>query len=136
MPAKHNNKGRSKVGTGFLQMNYYLVDSPAWRACSPYERALYLELKRRYNGRNNGAISFSHRQAQEALGCSNRPIMAAFKGLQEKGFIRPAQKGSFDWKAHVSGKSRATTWALTEYPVDCPENSRVPSKDFMRWRPD
>ena len=136
MSAKHDQTGRSKGGSCFLQMSHYLLDCDAWRACSVYERSLYLAIKRHFNGFNNGAISYSHRQAQEDLGCSNKPVMAAFKGLQEKGFIRETQKGAFHWKTRVNGRMRATTWALTEHPIDEPEKHLTATKDFMKWKPE
>lgn len=39
----------------------------AWRSLKPGPRALYIELRRCYNGINNGAIILSHRDAAKAL---------------------------------------------------------------------
>lgn len=119
----------------FFQMHTWLVNSPAWRATNVYERSLYIELKQRYNGYNNGEISLSHREAAAALNCSDKPIRDAFKGLTEKGFIRVAQVGSFHWKAGGGPSGRSTRWILTEYPVDHPLKSLTAERGFMRWRP-
>ena len=133
--------GRSRqTGDGhFFQMYEWFMKSCAWQHASVYEKALYVEIKRRYNGRNNGNIPMSHREAADLLQCSNKPVTAAFKGLQEKGLIKAAQKGSFDWKVAREGKNfgRSTRWELTELPLDIPV--RVLSggtKDFMKWRPE
>jgi hypothetical protein len=72
----------------------------------------------------------SYREAQELVGCSNKPIPAAFRDLIEKGFIKQERRGSF------KGTPFATTWILTELPQDEPERSLVPSKEFMSWKPD
>lgn len=122
----------------YFQMFEWLMKTTAWRYASVYERSLYLELKRRYNGRNNGAIQLSHREGMELLGCSNSAIEAAFRGLKNKGFISVTEKGSFQWKANADGsrQPRSTRWRLTELPQDLPE--RVLSggtKDFVKWRP-
>lgn len=138
MSRKHNNKGRRISNGHFFQMHEWFMKTAAWEHASVYERSLYLEIKRRYNGRNNGDISLSHREAAALLKVSNTPVEKAFKGLIEKGFIAPQQRGSFDWKAHQDGRGagRATRWRLTELPQDIPE--RVLSggtKEFMRWQP-
>lgn len=111
----------------------WMLKSPAYRSLSVYARCLYLEIRRRYNGSNNGAISMAFREAMELVGCSNRPLLTAFAELQEKGFIRPVVKGAFSWKARVDGKNRATTWLLTEFKADFPAPSVTAGKDFMRW---
>jgi hypothetical protein len=136
MTRKHNNKGRSTSDGKFIQLGEWLMKSEAWRQASVFERSLYIEIKRRYNGSNNGDVPLSHREAQDLLGCSNRPVLVAFRGLQKKGFIKARVRGSFNWKASADGVGRSTRWELTEYPLDVP--IRVLSggtKDFLRWGP-
>ena len=133
--ARSRKKSRLPRGERFFQMHVWLLESSAWKATSVYERSLYMELKQRYNGGNNGDIPFSHREAQDALNCSDKPIKAAFKGLIGKGFIRVAQAGSFHWKSGGGAGGRSTHWILTEYPVDLPVKSLTPTRDFMRWKP-
>lgn len=133
---RRSRKNRIANSERFFQMHNWLLNSGAWKATNVYERSLYFELKQRYNGSNNGDIAMSHREAQAALNCSDKPVKAAFKGLIEKGFIRAAQVGSFHWKANHTPGGRSTRWILTEYPVDLPVRSLVPEKTFMRWRPD
>ncbi|RVI06478.1 hypothetical protein CN205_13910 [Sinorhizobium meliloti] len=128
-------KAKIPPGDRFFQMHVWLVNSAAWRAANCYERCLYIELKQRYNGGNNGDIAFSHREAQEALNCSNKPVIDAFRGLVAKGFIRAAQVGSFHWKKGGGAGGRSTRWILTEYPTDYPVKSLSPGRDFMRWKP-
>lgn len=60
----------------------------------------------------------------------------SFRELQEKGFIKPQQKGSFSWKAALDGSLRATRWTLTELPQDLPEKHLTPTKDFAAWQPE
>lgn len=125
--AKHDNRGRSN-SSPYLQLHRWFLDCDAWRSLSVYARCLYIEIKRRYNGKNNGAISMSYREAEELVGCSNKPIPAAFRDLIERGFIRQERRGSF------KGTPFATTWILTELPQDEPERSLIPSKEFMSWK--
>lgn len=138
MAKDHGRLGRSSGDGKFFQMYEWFMSSVAWQHTSPYERALYLELKRRYKGTNNGDISMSHREAMALVKCSNTAIEKAFKGLIAKGFIVAVTKGAFDWKTSKEGRGagRATRWRLTELPQDIPQ--RVLSggtKEFMRWQP-
>lgn len=125
MSSRYKRKGRTK----FLMLEKHLLGCPAWRALSPNDRALYLELKWRYDGRNNGRIGLSVREACEALNIGNGAVKAAFLELQAKGFIAVAFKGAFNVKS-----KRATEWTLAEYDDD--RTNQPASKAFMRWRPD
>jgi len=129
MSNKVNRKGRNTQKASFIQLHRWMLDSDAWKSLSVYSRCLYLEIKRRYYGANNGGISFSHREAEKLLNCSNKPVMKAFRELQEKGFIKPQQKGAF------KGVPFATTWIITEAEQDIPIKSLIATKEFMSWKP-
>ena len=135
MSSVHRKKPKLLPSERYFQIHVWLLDSLAWKATNVYERALYFELKQRYKGTNNGDIPLSRRDAEAAMNCSDKPVKAAFKGLIEKGFIRVATQGSFHWKEGGGASGRATRWILTEYPVDVPERSLSPARDFMRWKP-
>jgi hypothetical protein len=109
MTSKWRRKGKSK----FVALDGYLLRSAAWKHLMPNDRALYVELKWAYDGRNNGRIGLSIRQAADALNIGKNAVAASFASLQEKGFIVPVTKGAF----HVKIK-RATEWQLTEYRSD------------------
>ena len=93
----------------------------------PGPRALYVELKRRYNGHNNGEIYLSHRDASKACSVHRNTVGSWFKTLEERGFIKMT-KG-----AHLgpSGIGTAATWALTEYPT---QDGRKATFDFKKWK--
>lgn len=135
MSNKQNKKGRTRGGPPYVQLFHWIRQTGAWRSLAPYSRLLYVEIRGRYNGSNNGDISMSYREAEELLGCSNGPIIIAFRELQDRGFIVPVQLGSFDWKRHMAGAHRATTWRLTELPQDIPERTLIPSYEFKSWVP-
>ena len=46
--AGHNKKGRSKGGGHFVQLHDWMMNSAAWQALSPAERAIYIEVARLY----------------------------------------------------------------------------------------
>lgn len=89
-------------------------------------RCLEMELKALHNGSNNGNFFLSVREAAKRLGIAPNTAARAFNELEEKGFIKPKQKGAFAWKVR-----HATSWILTEFEY----NGQLATKDFMRWQP-
>lgn len=55
--------GRSKTQGRFLMLEHFMLKSAAWKSLTPQQRCIYIELGQRFNGLNNGEISFSVRQA-------------------------------------------------------------------------
>jgi len=134
--SKHDNRGRSAREPRHVRLYHWVLESAAYQSLDSYGRALLVEFKKRYTGNNNGDIGFSGSEMERALGCSNGPADRALRDLIDRGFVKLSQKGSFSWKRAQGGGSRASTWTLTEYPIDWPERSAMPAtKDFMRWRP-
>jgi|SRR5260221_4250808 DNA-binding transcriptional MocR family regulator len=113
----------------YVGLKHWLIDSPAWHSLPCNAQALYLRLSRRYNGRNNGRISYSVRQARQDLNIGKTAAVRAFKALQDRGFIVCTKKGAFSWKIVKD----ASEWRLTEYDNDFPPEHA--SKQFMHWRP-
>lgn len=122
----HDQKGRSRKGERFLKLDHWFLQTAAWKSLQPAPRVLYIEIAQRYNGQNNGEISMSVREAAELVHIAKDTATKAFHELEEKGFIRRAVCGSFNWKLR-----HATTWILTAYPVG--ETSAT--KEFARWSP-
>jgi hypothetical protein len=115
-------------GERFLSLRYWMLDSPAWKSLPPTARALYPEVARRYNGGNNGRISYSVREAAQALNVSIGTGKYLLDMLQDRGFIVPTKRGYFTVKTDRD----ATEWRLTEHSSDNPP--AFATKDFMRWR--
>lgn len=132
------SKHQKKTGLPkFVQLFHWEMDNPAYRDLSALARGIYLEIKRRYNGSNNGFIVYSVRQAADEFGVSKSTTARAFTELQTHGFIFAEQRGAFHWKIDVSGLRHrpASEWRLTAYHNDRVHGieSRYPTKDFMRW---
>lgn len=92
----------------------------------PGPRVLYIELKRRFKGSNNGAIYLSHRDATMALNVHRNTAGAWFRELEKRGFIR------LTIEPHLgpSGIGEASVWALEELAT---QDGRMAGKTFMRW---
>ena len=102
------------------------MQSEAWLDMKPGPRALYLELKTRFNGSNNGHLYLSHRDAGKALNVGRDTAGTYFAELIEKGFI-------VQTRGHClgpSGVGQSATYALTEEKLD----GAPATKDFMKWK--
>lgn len=113
-------------GGRFVQMHHWLLDSEAWRCLRPGPRALYLELRRRFTGGNNGQIFLSHRDAAEALCVGRDTVANYFSELIDKGFIAVTRGHCLG----PSGIGQATVYRLTEERYQ----GKPPSKEFMAWK--
>ena len=122
-----------KFGRGaserYLRLGYWFLNSPAWSSLRVGPRALYLEMAKRYNGRNNGRISYSVREGAAALHVSKGSVKNWLDVLQGRGFIACTRRGAFSLKTTRD----ASEWRLTEYDCDTP--SQHATKEFMRWTP-
>lgn len=104
-----------------------MMATEAWETMPPGPRTLYLELKKRYNGHNNGAIFLSHRDAAKACSVHRNTVGGWFQTLEQRGFI-VLTKGP-----HLgpSGVGVAATWALTEYPT---KDGLRATMAFKKWK--
>ena len=101
----------------------------------------YLELRRRYNGANNGALHLSLEEAKALLHMGKSTALRARGELESRGFIRRTKRGGFY-------QQMATTWALTDerapptpptfdYRNWCPKKkTSVPKQDHLRSQND
>lgn len=125
---KINRKGRNEPT--FSRLPHWVQDSVAYRSLKPGPRALLMELIRRYNGRNNGQIIMSARQACSAINISDKDTALRYLNqLREVGLIKSTKLGGFNMKDATA--SRATEWALTWERV----NEKLPTREFMGWKP-
>lgn len=118
---------RQPPGPPFVQLHYWVLKSPAWARLTPNARCVYIALKARYNGLNNGSISFSAREAGAALNASHHTGNRALAELIEAGFIEVTEESSFNRKT-----KEARTYLLTEARDDRHGLSAIAKKAFMR----
>lgn len=120
-------KKYAKGGGGrFVHLPEWLQSTPAWATMPPGSRALYIELKRRYNGANNGEIFMSHRDAAIALAVHRNTVGGWFRELERRGFIVMTRA------PHLGpcGVGRSSTWALTEFPTTNGHRATLAFKNF------
>ena len=105
-----------------------MLDQPAWKACSPGARLLYISIKRFLNEKidNNGKIYLSYRDACEALGTRYKQSVARwFAELEFYGLIVKTTEGCLG----VDGKGLAPHYRLTE----CCCHGKAATRDYERW---
>jgi hypothetical protein len=122
--------GRSDKAARHVRLHHWVMETAAWQSLSVTDRALYIELSRRYSGpgTNNGRIPYSIREAAEHLHVGKTAAAESFARLQGRGFIAVMRKGKFDRKTKHSSE-----WRLTEHPCDV--TGGLATKDFVRWQP-
>ena len=129
-PMRHKlKKGQAKKGIiesteRFVKLTYPLIESEAWRWLRPISKAVYIELRRRYNGLNNGKISLSLSDAAHILKASKSTISTALNQLEAHGFIKLIKKGYFTGRM-------ASEYALTDEQLD----GYPPTREWRRWQP-
>lgn len=128
MANRQDRRGRSKAGGHFVRLDSFMMESAAWRSLTPAARAVYIEVRRRFNGHNNGWLALSVRDAAGRCNCNKDTARKALSTLQERGFIECVTPGGFTRKVR-----HATEWRLLD--ERCDKTGALPSKAFMRWRP-
>jgi hypothetical protein len=121
---KHNRKGRNKT-SGFVMLRHDVVDSPAYRSLSTAARCILVEVRRRYNGHNNGEISLSCREAAERIGVSKNTASTAFGELLDRGLLKVGVESGFNMK----GGRRSRRWILTEEGI----LGQPPTNEWRKW---
>ena len=92
----------------FIQLYYFFFDKKL-APLSPNAIAGYLHLRRRYNGKNNGLISFSCRELADCLGKSKSTAKNIFDELLDKGLINIAKDSDFNVKYKI-----ARLWTIND----------------------
>ena len=114
---------RTQKNKRFVLFDYDQIESQAFRYLTGGALKLLIMVRKRFNGINNGHISFSVREGRDLLGYSMNTVARYFDELVDKGFLRIKEKGSFSYK-----KRHATTWIIT-----CEEYNHQKSRDFKHW---
>ena len=119
-------KRNKRIDAPHVRLYRWMLDSDAYLSLSCQARAVLTEIARAYDGRNNGRIGLSVRQAAERCNIAKDTASRAFKDLEERGFVDCVTRGAFSRKS-----MHATEWRLTWWPCDVA--GELPSKRFLNW---
>lgn len=126
--ARIDQRGRSKNKEQHVRLTFGMIESHGYKALPPLSIALYIQVAHRYNGSNNGNISFSTREAAAILRVSKTTAGKLFDELVYKGFLKLAQDSNFSFKTRT-----ARRWELTQWPI---RQGIAPSNDWRFWKGD
>lgn len=116
--------GRSKKKDQFVPVAYGMARSLAWRSLSGSAVKVYIELRSRYNGGNNGKLTLSLDEGSRLLGLGKATVRRAFSELKSKGFVRCTKRGR--WYGRLA----------SEYAVsDRSHDGLPPTNSWSRWQP-
>lgn len=122
------NYRKGKRGAGrHVQLPEKLQKTEAWDSLKPGPRALYIELKRRFNGSNNGNIILSQRDAAKAINVHRNSVGAYFAELEARGLIAMTRAPFLG----PSGIGQASLWALQELPT---ADGKPALRGYEKWR--
>ncbi len=117
---------KKKYPGRFIKLDHLLLQHPAFETLTGRAVKLFLYVYKRFNGSNNGQISYSVREAAALLRCSKDTASATFQELVEHRLLEPTVKGAFSLKLR-----HATTWRITLAPTP----GRAPTNDYAHWQP-
>jgi hypothetical protein len=109
-------------------------DSAAYLSLTPFERAVFGEILRRFNGYNNGAIGITYAEIGERLKGSNKSlpnnhrIALAIVALFERGLIAEPTAGS--WSERLAREYRITFIGSGKGPP-----FRPATNEYLQWSP-
>jgi len=118
-----NIKGRSKGEGQYATLPYEMLHSPAWRSLSGPAVKVWLELRTRFHGANNGRLILSLEEAARLLVLGKATVQRALVELQDKGLVIRTRRGQ--WYGRI-----ASTWATTDKSI----NGDSPPQAWKVWR--
>lgn len=121
---KTNATGRNEGDGQYLPISYKMAQSKAFRSLTGSTLKVWIELRARYNGSNNGRVSLSLRDAASLLGMSQTTAQRAYSELELKGLIKRRKRGS--WYGR-----KAAEYILTDQKYD----GQPATRDWQNWHP-
>lgn len=108
-----------------------MLETPAWRKLSGNAAKVLIEICQLNNGRNNGGVFMSAREAANRAGLATNTAAKCLQELVTAGFVDIVEKGAFSRKTKT-----ATTYRLTWLPVggDVPAQSGLQRAPTFRYQ--
>ena len=119
-----NAKGRTEYGEGFTSLPHTLTESEAFRTLPGSALKIYIELRRRFRGGNNGNLHVSLEEAKRLLRMGKATALRGFRELESRGLIVKTRAGN--WYRRLAAR-----WRLTDksYPIGTP-----PTNEWRQWQ--
>ncbi|MEP2757501.1 MAG: hypothetical protein ABJP66_00285 [Hyphomicrobiales bacterium] len=115
-----------------MSLPYSMTQHPVWRSLSSSAVKVFIEMRSRFNGSNNGKIRLSLEDGAKALGIGKETVRRAQIELEQKGFIVKTRAGYFYGR-------QAAEWRLTDcrcegHPATRNWQSKQPEKSTEKTK--
>ena len=120
---------KKATGARHIRLNHSLLETAAWHSLTCAQRCVYLALKSRFTGFNNGEVGLSARDAGHLANCNKDTAAKALLILAERGFIQRMRPGAFSYK-----KRHSAVYRLTNEEMDTPSGRQPATNEFQSWR--
>ena len=101
---------------GHIRLYWDIVDSNAWRALSHADIRIYLALRRKLKGSNNGNINATLNELKHAGMSSSSTLSIALQRLEILGFIEKTRQGGIAHGGKLCSLFRFTDSETFEFP--------------------
>lgn len=101
---------------GHVRLYWDMIDSMAWRALSWVEKGLYVAMRRKLKGTNNGNIEATLATLKHAGITSPATLSKSLKSLQAVGLIAKTRQGGIAYGSKVCSLYRFTDEPTFEHP--------------------
>jgi hypothetical protein len=95
---------------GYFKLQHSLLSSTNWQSLQAVEIALFFKVAGRYNGRNNGQLAYSIREAKAELHIGHAKVRHSFCALERHELLICNQRGVYNFRTKAD---RYTKWGLT-----------------------
>lgn len=110
----------------FVMIPHKMIDSKAWQELSCYAVRVYIEIRRRYNGKNDSNLSYTYRESDKIM--SRKRFTKALKELVNNGLIDIIRSGGLYRKSNIFGLS--DRWKFYDQENFKIGKLKVPDKNF------
>jgi hypothetical protein len=101
MKYKSKNKFRWPNGWQYIKLPRQTLFSNEWADLAPSSKIIYIQMKGKYNAKNNGQIRLYYSELRKIKGLSgSRTIAKAFQELENKEWIRRIKLGGIYGRAN------------------------------------
>jgi len=92
-------KRKKKSGPQFVQLFYYMIDSEGYQDLSCHASRAYTQIARKYNGYNNGDLSYTYKEASKIM--HRNTYAKALNELVSHGFIDIVRSGGLNKECNI-----------------------------------
>ena len=115
--------GKQEKTEPFVKLNWELIDSKAWKSLNSHSVQIYIEIKRKFNGRNGNNLSFTYSEAEQLM--ARNTFSKAINDLVAHGIIDVVRSGGLYRQCNIFALS--DRWKEYEKKNFDPEKRYVPS---------